>query len=232
MATTSQSSSHSSTPRRSSKDRRFRPDELYAKHISLDLVEVNQSGVWTFTACPISDPCKSCGRLVHHTDSIIIAVDGACRGNGTPEARAAVGVFVARESRYNTSLAVPFDEVRATNQVAELSAGICGLRRALLIQSHKVGGEDLRQVIIKADSEYLVKGMTDWVFKWEKNGYTTAKGKPVTNARLFRELLSLVAELNELNVEVLFWHVPRAYNEEADALAGAALDESTAKRRR
>jgi ribonuclease HI len=56
------------------------------------------------------------------------------------------------------------------------------------------GGDDepLHAIVIKADSDYLVKGMTEWVFKWETNGYKTAKRKLVENAKLFQELRALV----------------------------------------
>lgn len=48
------------------------------------------------------------------------------------------------------------------------------------------------------------------------NDYRTSRGTPVVNASLFRKLQELVAELNGLNVEVLFWHVPRERNKQAD----------------
>jgi ribonuclease HI len=52
-----------------------------------------------------------------------------------------------------------------------------------------------------ADSEYLVKGMTSWVFKWKSNGYRTSRGTSVSNASL-SENFKILLELNALNVEV------------------------------
>ena len=69
----------------------------------------------------------------------------------------------------------------------------------------------------------MVKGMTEWVFKWRTNGYRNAKGTPVINADLFRRVDQKVMGLNDLGVEVLFWHVPRSRNKEADALANAGF---------
>ena len=77
-------------------------------------------------------------------------------------------------------------------------------------------------VIIKADSEYIVKGMTEWIFRWSKNGFRTSKGTEVVNASLFKEVDKHVRQLNDHGVHVLFWHVPRARNREADALANAS----------
>lgn len=49
-------------------------------------------------------------------------------------------------------------------------------------------------VDVKTDSTYLAKGMTQWVRKWERNGYRTAKGTPVVNAHIF-QLLEQVIQL-------------------------------------
>lgn len=120
-------------------------------------------------ACDDGSPCLYCSCLQPHVDCIVIAVDGACKGNGLIEARAAAGVYVGKDSIYNKSTIVT--ESEATNQVAELTAGILGLSQAIEIQAHRVEGEPLYQVVIKSDSEYLVKGITERMFKWERNSY-------------------------------------------------------------
>jgi ribonuclease HI len=203
------------------KDRRFKPYERYSQNVDLDDVEVSEDEYWSFVACDRAGPCEDCGCLSAHIDCIVIAVDGACWNNGTAGARAAAGVFVGDESEYNDSFVLKV--TNPTNQVAELRAGIRGLEQALVIQSNGINGSDLQQVVIKADSEYLVKGMTEWVFKWKKNGYRTSRGTPVTNAPLFKRLEELVIKLNGLNVEVLFWQVPRDRNKQADTWANMAL---------
>lgn len=211
----------SSQKREWAQDRKFKPYELYGENVDLDDVEVCADGYWTYVACNRAGTCEHCGRLSAHTDCIVIAVDGACWNNGTEEARAAAGVFIGEESEYNDSFVLKVS--KPTNQVAELSAGIRGLEKALVIQSNGISDGDLQQVVIKADSEYLVKGMTEWIFKWKKNGYRTSRGTLVTNAPLFKRLEELVVKLNELNVEVLFWHVSRDRNKQADMWASMAL---------
>lgn len=131
------------------------------------------------------------------------------------------GFFFGEESAYNESISI--SEGPATNQVAELSAGILALEQMLKILNRESWNQPIGQIVIKADSEYLVKGMTEWVFKWELNDYRTSKNTAVANAALFKKLLRLVERLNELGVEVLFWHVPRAYNRKADSLANQAF---------
>ncbi|UZP36742.1 hypothetical protein NXS19_004558 [Fusarium pseudograminearum] len=204
-------------------NRKFEPYSRYGDDIELDLVQVvGCDKDWVYVACEDDHPCSNCERIAPHLDSIFIAVDGACRGNGTPDARAAIGVFVGETSPFNQSLLLC--QAPATNQIAELNAGITALEQAIDILQTKALGEDpLHTVVIKADSEYLVKGMTEWVFKWEVNGYKNAKRDPVKNSELFKELHRLVKVLNTSDVEVLFWHVPREMNKEADRLANQAF---------
>ena len=203
-------------------NRKFRPAELYGVGFELDSTDYEdvQTGEWTFVPCNTADPCEHCGRLQRHFDCLIIAVDGACRGNGTTNALSAVGVYFAKDSKWNIS--APVDDPKPTNQKAELRACLEALQRAIVIKLMAM--ENLSQIVIKADSEYVVKGMTEWIFKWEMNGYKTSKGVPVTNADLFQDVNQVVTMFNEFGVEVLFWHVPRSQNKEADALANAGFE--------
>lgn len=215
---------HQPGDREWTQDRKFEPSSRYGDGIDLDLIQVSSHDEdWTYVACEDDDPCSSCDRFIPHLDSIFIAVDGACRGNGQANAKAAIGVFFGRTSKYNQS--VLLSEPHVTNQIAELRAGILALKQAKeVVRTKALGDEPLHMIVIKADSDYLVKGMTEWVFKWETNGYRTAKRKLVENAKLFQELRALVGDLNTSKVEVLFWRVPRDMNKEADKLANQAFN--------
>jgi len=118
-------------------------------------------------ACAHVSCCRNCGNLQPHLNSIIVAVDGACRGNGQHDAntRSAIGISFGVDSKHNFAQLMSTADVK-TNQVAELHAGIEALRMvASLIQNgdRPVRELQLEQVILKSDSEYLVKGMTEWV---------------------------------------------------------------------
>ena len=197
--------------------------DFETKHGSLDRTLVENelfddgSEEWlTCLSCPYAEICPKCGRKAAHTDQLVIACDGACRGNGHHMARAAIGVFVCDGSALNDSRVL--DLPRGTSQVAELIAGLTALRVG---QDIKSKGIQVGQLIIKSDSEYLVKGMTEWIVKWKANGWRTAKGFPVKNENWFR-MLNL--ELQTTDIPVSFWLVPRAENVDADALANDALD--------
>ena len=172
--------------------------------------------------CPRQETCN-CGLPLLHSDCIIIAVDGACRGKGQLGAAGAIGVYFGEGNRHNVS---EVNREDSTNQRNELRACL----RALRVATHiKVQGDSgleagLHQVLIKADSDYVIKGMTQWILNWRKNGFRSVKGTSVTNQNLFQEIDTEVDDLNELGVQVFFWHVPRARNKEADALCNAALD--------
>jgi ribonuclease HI len=138
-----------------------------------------------------------------------------------PNAQSAVAAFLGKDSEHNAGGIFPGDLLN-TSQKAELGAGMLALTVATKIK--QVTMTDLSQVVIKTDSDYLAKAMTEWVFKWKKNGYRTAKGLPVTNRALFEWLDNSVRSLNEMGVRVLFWHVTRDRNREADRLANDFLD--------
>ncbi|EME45726.1 hypothetical protein DOTSEDRAFT_34181 [Dothistroma septosporum NZE10] len=125
--------------------------------------------------CPahLSDPaCKSCGRRVHHPDCIIITVDGVCPNNGKKSNLifSAAGVYVGAHSPLNGGYTL-VDRV-ATNQKAELQAGIKGLETALRMTANDLyGSEKIDILVIKTDSKYLHDGSTAWVNKWDSNGW-------------------------------------------------------------
>lgn len=112
-------------------NRRFEPYSRYGDNIELDLIQVlnRDKKDWVYMACEDSHPCRFCDCIAPHIDSIFIAVDGACRANGTPDAKAAVGIYVAESSPFNQSLLL--HQTPVTNQIAELSAGIIALEQAI-----------------------------------------------------------------------------------------------------
>lgn len=162
--------------------------------------------------------------------TIIVAIDGACRGNGTARAKASIGVYFGQGNRSsNKSETLPRRD--ATSQRAELCAALRTVR--FVHSSKRDPSVDVRtypsRLIMKTDSDYLVKSMTDYIFKWETNDYTNVKGTVVQNADLFRALFKAIRRLKRDKLyTVAFWKVPRYENEDADRLANAALDLSTA----
>lgn len=90
----------------------------------------------------------------------------------------------------------------------------------------KKGGEDdvVRQYVIKSNSEYVVRGVTEWLLKWKTNGRINSRGRAVANHDLWEMIDDKICEVEEdFNFRIQFWQVPREYNQEADELAKDAL---------
>jgi len=73
-------------------------------------------------------------------------------------------------------------------------------------------------VAIYTDSEYVRKGITEWIHGWKKRGWTTADKKPVKNAELWKRLEAL-AQLHQVQWHWVRGHTGDPGNERADALA-------------
>ncbi|OJD33059.1 ribonuclease h [Diplodia corticola] len=169
------------------------------------------------------DPGCPCGRPHRITKSLMVSADGACRGNGMAGARASIGVFFRHGSPYNEAQVL--SGVNPTNQRAELFAGIMALQAVGNLLCGPLP-EELELLVLKTDSEYLVKGITEWIYTWRENGWTAANGLSVANADLFKRLdVIVVGYKNQHGITVKFLHVPRELNAGADGLANRILDD-------
>eukprot|EP01117_Protostelium_nocturnum_P008886 TRINITY_DN3187_c0_g1_i3.p1 TRINITY_DN3187_c0_g1~~TRINITY_DN3187_c0_g1_i3.p1 ORF type:complete len:176 (-),score=54.49 TRINITY_DN3187_c0_g1_i3:34-561(-) len=111
---------------------------------------------------------------------MIIKVDGACRNNGKEEAIASIGVYFGEGDAQNISNV--FRDVEPTNQKAELVAGIRALETVYVkVATTKPKWNEEEEIVIQSDSEYLVKGMNEWIVNWKKNSFKKSNGKPVAN---------------------------------------------------
>lgn len=99
-----------------------------------------------------------------------------------------------------------------TNQVAELCAAIEGLERV------PVGAA----VELVSDSQYVLKGLTEWRAGWVRKGFKNSKGETVANLELWKKLYQ-VADARKVSTRWVRGHNGDARNEQADRLAGKAL---------
>ncbi|KAF9445533.1 ribonuclease H-like protein [Macrolepiota fuliginosa MF-IS2] len=150
-----------------------------------------------------------------------IFIDGACARNGTPDAQAGIGVYICCGSAHN--LSKPLQNGPHTNQRAEIQAAIAAVKYVRRI--HRDGDfRPSRGLVLTTDSGYLVKAMTEYINKWERNGWKNNVGKPVVNAEDFKELEGHISFLEGQHIRVRFWLVDRKYNTEADELAKEAVE--------
>ena len=111
----------------------------------------------------------------------IVFTDGACTNNGRPEAKAGVGVAYGKNDHSQLSMSIS-DSVDnfpvRSNQRAELFASRLGLEflaEAERVNTKEPTGES-KAWIIAADSEYVVKGMTEWLPTWKVGSEYPEKG--------------------------------------------------------
>ena len=139
-------------------------------------------------------------------DTVEIWTDGACSGNPGPGGWAAILRWRGHERELSGG------EPVTTNNRMELIAAIAAL-------------ESLKrptQARIHTDSEYLRKGISEWLVGWKQRGWRTADKKPVKNRELW-ERLDRARNGHAVEWLWLRGHAGDELNERADALARAAL---------
>ena len=76
------------------------------------------------------------------------------------------------------------------------------------------------KITIYADSNYVLLGITSWIFNWEKNGWRTAGKKQVLNQDLWQELIALIRNYNnKINWQKVKGHSGHVHNDRADEIA-------------
>ncbi len=143
---------------------------------------------------------------------ILIATDGACKGNPGPGGWAAILQWNGHEKCLSGA------EGATTNNRMELRAALEALsavRRPASIR-------------LLTDSRYLVDGMTRWLPGWRANGWRTAARQPVRNADLWMAL-DRAARPHQIVWEWVRGHSGHPLNERADTLANAAIAHARAQ---
>ena len=81
-----------------------------------------------------------------------------------------------------------------------------------------------RNAVVYTDSQYVQKGITEWIRTWKRNSWRTSDKKPVKNQDLWMELDTLASELS-LQWEWVKGHAGNEYNEMCDAMTQEAIKE-------
>jgi ribonuclease HI len=136
-----------------------------------------------------------------------IYTDGACRGNPGPGGWAAVLTAGGREKEVTGA------ENLTTNNRMELRA-VIGALQALKRPA---------EIQLYTDSQYVRRGLLEWLPAWKARGWKTADKKPVKNQDLW-ELLETEAAKHQIEWHWVPGHAGIPGNERCDALANAAID--------
>jgi ribonuclease HI len=145
-----------------------------------------------------------------------IYTDGGCSGNPGPGGWAYVMVTETFQGP-RVMEEKSGGEKDTTNNRMELRAVIESLKSLKTMYGNPQSALP-RRALICTDSQYVQKGITEWIHKWKKNAWRTSDKKPVKNQDLWMELDSLAGELT-LGWEWVQGHAGIEYNERCDTLA-------------
>jgi ribonuclease HI len=143
--------------------------------------------------------------------TVVIYADGACKGNPGP---GGWGVLLRAGGREAEMCG---GEAQTTNNRMELTAVIEAL--ASLKQRSKVR--------VYTDSQYVQKGISEWIHNWKRRGWRTADRKPVKNEDLWRKL-DEIASGHHVEWHWVKGHAGHPENERADALANKGIPQEAA----
>ncbi len=138
---------------------------------------------------------------------IEIHTDGACSGNPGPGGWAALLLYGSSEKELSGG------EALTTNNRMELMAAIQAL-------------ESLKKpcrIALFTDSQYVQKGITEWLPAWLRKGWKNAKGEPVKNQDLWQRLQAAAGQ-HRIDWQWVKGHAGHAENERVDALARRAAE--------
>ena len=137
---------------------------------------------------------------------VTIYTDGACSGNPGPGGWGAILEFGDKHKEISGG------DPQTTNNRMEMMAAIKAFGAL----------KSPCQVDIHTDSNYVLRGITEWIHGWKRGGWKTADKKPVKNADLWQELEAAVLP------HTVKWHWVKGHsghkmNDRADALAVAGI---------
>ena len=151
---------------------------------------------------------KTKETMTEKLKEVEIFTDGACRGNPGPGGWGALLRYQGKEKTIHGG------EENTTNNRMELTAAI----KALASLKHPC------KITLTTDSQYVRKGISEWIHNWKRKGWITSAKKPVKNADLWQQLDK------ETHRHKISWHWIKAHNghrenEIADQLANRGIDE-------
>ncbi len=142
-------------------------------------------------------------------DVVTVFTDGACSGNPGPGGWGTVIIY-----RDGQVVELGGGHPSTTNNRMEMLAVIEGLRKL---------SKDKERIQFFTDSLYVLRGITQWCWGWQRNSWRTAEGQEVSNKDLWIEMIELVQQIGRKNID---WHYCRGHqgtpgNERCDEISVA-----------
>ena len=150
-----------------------------------------------------------------------IYTDGACLGNGRPGLGYGGWGFVILNNKTGEEIELTGSAgPDSTNQIMEVTAIKSGIEMLSLL------ADEDATVTVCSDSQYAIKGITEWSPNWKQNGWTNSAGNTVANKELWLETLSTIENANmTVNFTWTKGHADHYYNCLCDLLATSSAAE-------
>lgn len=148
-----------------------------------------------------------CSRRMAAMKHVELYTDGACKGNPGPGGWA----YILRHPDTGAEVEGSDGDARTTNNRMELMAVIEGLSAL----------SERCQVDVYSDSQYVIKGLEEWMDGWKKKGWMRNRKDPVKNVELWKQLDELRTK-HELRYHWVKGHSDHPMNDRCDELAVAA----------
>ncbi len=157
--------------------------------------------------------CYSAAKLqpvarIQTMNTVEIFTDGGCKGNPGP---GGYGCIIKQNGGVRE---IKGGHPQTTNNIMEMTAAIVALKEL----------RDACKITLTTDSQYVVKGMTEWMNEWIRNGWKTSRRRHVKNRELWQEL----REVSQRHAITWVWvrgHDGHPENERCDQLANEAIAE-------
>ena len=149
-------------------------------------------------------------------NSTLIFTDGASRGNPGPGGWGAILVLPSQNGENHES-GIKNYEVKEIGGRAEFTTNN-RMELTAVIQALSIIHNSGFLIQIYSDSRYLINGITDWIFSWQKNGWINSQKKPVENQDLWKELLK-ISSGKKIEWKYVAGHSGHAANERCDEIA-------------
>ncbi len=148
-------------------------------------------------------------KLANEESKLMIDIftDGACSGNPGPGGWGAILRMDGQEQELFGG------EAQTTNNRMEMMAVIEALKAL----------ETTATARVHTDSQYVQKGISEWIHNWKRRGWKTAAKEPVKNADLWRELDQLASQ-HKIEWIWVKGHAGHVENERADVLARRGVE--------
>jgi ribonuclease HI len=172
---------------------------------------------------------------IFDTFKVVVYADGACLNNGSKNSKGGWSFIIRFDNGRKEIHSAGYSEMTTNNRMELISV-------IKALEEIKQKWPDLGiPIIVFSDSQYVVKGSSDWMLKWEKNGWKRGKsvnknGKKlnpsaeVSNLDLWKKMFEFV---NEIHPSFLWvkGHAGNKYNELCDSLASVAIDTQSSYRK-